>query len=224
MHRPRHDVPRPLPVHVTLRVRPGIPSLRNPRLVATFRASLRASLARASARDDLRVVHYALLSNHAHLIVESDDAAALSAGMKSVGARLARAVNRTFGHRGAVLDGRFHSRVLATPREVRNALRYVLLNARRHGCEEADTGREAGERALTPDFASSGRWFDGWREGMGASSSEDARLNGQRRDGADERAEVARPQTWLLRVGWRRHGLISLREVPGAEADGVGAG
>jgi hypothetical protein len=25
---------------------------------------------------------------------------------------------------------------------------------------------------------------------------------------------VWRPQTWLLRTGWRRHGLIRLREVP----------
>lgn len=29
---------------------------------------------------------------------------------------------------------------------------------------------------------------------------------------------VSRPQTWLLSVGWRRHGLISVREVPGERA------
>jgi hypothetical protein len=27
--------------------------------------------------------------------------------------------------------------------------------------------------------------------------------------------EVARPRTWLLRVGWRRHGLVDPSEVPG---------
>ena len=29
---------------------------------------------------------------------------------------------------------------------------------------------------------------------------------------------VSRPQTWLLSVGWRRYGLISVREVPGERA------
>jgi hypothetical protein len=28
--------------------------------------------------------------------------------------------------------------------------------------------------------------------------------------------EVARPRTWLLRVGWRRHGLVDPAELPGA--------
>jgi hypothetical protein len=27
------------------------------------------------------------------------------------------------------------------------------------------------------------------------------------------------PQTWLLRVGWRRHGLIGVDEVPGPGAE-----
>jgi hypothetical protein len=27
---------------------------------------------------------------------------------------------------------------------------------------------------------------------------------------------VAKPRTWLLAVGWRRHGLIDPAEVPGA--------
>jgi hypothetical protein len=26
------------------------------------------------------------------------------------------------------------------------------------------------------------------------------------------------PKTWLLRVGWRRYGLVGLREVPGPKA------
>jgi len=79
--------------------------------------------------------------------------------MKSLGARLARAVNRVFRRSGPVLADRYHVRVLRTPREVRNALAYVLLNARRHA---AQVGRMV-SRALRIDPASSGRWFDGWR-------------------------------------------------------------
>jgi hypothetical protein len=52
--------------------------------------------------------------------------------MKSIAARLARAVNRVFRRSGPVLIGRYHLRALRTSREVRNALAYVLLNVRKH--------------------------------------------------------------------------------------------
>ena len=54
------------------------------------------------------------------------------------------------------------------------------------------------------DEASSGRWFDGWKPRFRAAASHDP-------------PEVPRPRTWLLRVGWRRHGLIGVEEVPGPE-------
>ena len=61
--------------------------------------------------------------------------------------------NRLWKRLGKVFDDRFYDRVLRTPREVRNALAYVLDNARRHGVVIGP-----GE----PDPFSSGRWFDGW--------------------------------------------------------------
>jgi REP element-mobilizing transposase RayT len=173
---------------VTLRLRDGVPSLRTVRLVRELERSFRA----ARERDGFRLVHYSLQSNHVHMLVEANGPDALARGMKSLGARIARAVNRIFGRRGAVLADRYHARVLRTPREVRNALRYVLLNARRHLGERA--------RATTKvDPASSGRWFDGWR----------------RRATAADSPCVSKPRSWLLAVGWRRHGLISASEVHG---------
>ena len=63
---------------------------------------------------------------------------------------------RAFGRGGAVLHGRYHLHVLRTPREVRNAFAYVLLNTRKHWKEL---------RGMAPptrmDEASSGRWFEG---------------------------------------------------------------
>ncbi len=141
------------------------------------------------------MVHYVLMGNHAHLIVEGADRQALGRGMKAVGARLARAVNRVFDRRGPVLEERYHLRVLETPREVRGAIRYVLLNAARHT-------RRAG-RALRIDPASSGRWFDGWSRGKVV-----------RGRAAAARPPVARPRTWLLRTGWRGHGLLDPADVP----------
>jgi hypothetical protein len=122
-HESREHFSRPVPGHVTLRLLPGLLSLRTVRLVR----ELEGTFARGCERSDFRLVHYSLQGNHAHLIVEARDRDALGRGMKSIGARLARAVNRIADRSGAVLADRYHFRPLRTPREVRHALRYVLL-------------------------------------------------------------------------------------------------
>jgi REP element-mobilizing transposase RayT len=178
---------------VTLRIRRGIPSLRKAVLVREWKRSLRAGC----ERGRFRVVHFSLQRDHAHLLVEAATARDLACGMKSIGARLARAVNRVFGRRGPVLADRYHLRILKTPREVRNALAYVLLNVRKHWRE-----RHGAPPPVRLDEASSGSWFDGWR---GAPAS---------REPPQARA-VAQPRSWLLASGWRRHGLVDVSEVPG---------
>ncbi len=191
LHRVRPPVPQRCPVHVTIRVRPGLPSLRCARVVREFRRSL----ASACERGAFRVVHYSLMNDHAHLIVEATGRQALASGMKSVGARLARVVNRVSSRSGPVLDGRYHAVLLRTPRQVHRALRYVLLNARKHARRPS--------RSPRLDPASSGRWFDFWRERQFPSDP----IGGPR--------EVAAARGWLLRTGWRRHGRVSLAEIPG---------
>jgi REP element-mobilizing transposase RayT len=192
-HVRRPPVPRECPSHVTLRVRRGLPSLRSRRFLKAFRDSLRE----ARERGDFRVVHYSIQRNHVHLLVESAGKQALGRGMKAVAARLARAANRVFRRSGPVLHGRYHLRILRTPREVRSALAYVLLDARKHGRE-----RNGAAPPVRLDAASSGRWFDGWRRRLPAPPLRDP-------------PEVAAPHTWLLGVGWRRHGLVDPAEVPG---------
>ena len=181
------------PIHVTIRVRREIPSLRSRRFIRDFRKSLR----KACERGAFRVVHYSLQRDHVHMVVEASGKKALGSGMKSISARLARAVNRVFARSGPVLDGRYHARVLKTPREVRNALAYVLLNARKHFWQ-----REGKSPPVRLDEASSGRWFDGWK----------VRPRGP--TGSAER-EVALPHSWLLTSGWRKHRLVDPAEVPG---------
>ena len=187
-HRSRRSLASRHPCHVTLRVRDGAPSLRAPGFVRAFEETL----ARGCERGEFRVVHYALLRDHAHLIVEAKDRHALGRGMKSLTRRMVWAMRRAFGWHGGLLEDRYHMRVLKTPREVRNAIRYVLLNMARR--------RRAALRTLDP--ASSGRWFDGWRRG------------GARRASGGE-GPVATARTWLLREGWRRGGLLDPSEVPG---------
>src|SRR5690606_5978693 len=122
-----------------------------------------------------RVVHYSVMSNHVHLLVEADDRDALSRGLQGLATRLARAVNRFAARRGTVFADRYHARILRTPREVRNALAYVLNNARHHRCT-----------AMPADWIdpySSASAFDGWRTAV--------------RRGALS-VPVVRARTWLL--------------------------
>jgi REP element-mobilizing transposase RayT len=120
-------------------------------------------------REDFRLVHYSIQDDHAHLLIEADGKEALARRMKSIAARFARAVNRALSRSGKVLRDRYHFRIFKTPTEVRNALRYVLLNARRQwakslrrrGKDVARIMRASLHSAL--DVPSSARWFDGWK-------------------------------------------------------------
>ena len=99
---------------------------------------------------------------------------------------------------GARARGRFHHHVLRKPREVRNALAYVLLNVRKHRVQ-----RGGGAPPVRLDEASSGRWFEGWKRSPPATGTVGIR-------------DVAPARSWLLATGWRRHGLID----PGGGAGG----
>ncbi|MEM6370075.1 MAG: transposase [Myxococcota bacterium] len=178
------------PRHVTLRLRRDLPSLRRKRVYSVVRGALQ------TARDRLgmRVVHWSVMSNHLHLIVEAKDRWALSRGMQGLKIRMAKALNRLWDRSGAVFGDRYHARALRTPREVRNALLYVLNNYRKH--------EKARGRLLSPDFVdpfSTAAGFDGWRS---------------RRAHPIVAMIPARPKTWLLRVGWRRRGLLELHGLP----------
>ena len=193
-HVRRDAHPRECPAHVTLRLLGDVPSLRT----RPFLRELRRSLAAACERGEFRVAQFSVQRDHLHLLVEATGKSALGRGMKSISARVARAVNRVFSRSGPVLLGRYHVHALRTPREVRNALAYVLLNARKHWRQ-----RMGSAPPVKLDEASSAGWFDGWaRRAQPPSSSSDP-------------APIAPPRTWLLRVGWRRHGLLDPAEIPG---------
>ena len=171
------------PVHVTLRASSAVPSLRHGRLFI----AARSALVKASS-DRFRVLHFSVQADHLHLLVEADEPTGFERGVRGLAIRVAKAVNRALGRHGRAWGGRYHSRLLRTPREVQNALVYVLNNFRKH---------IRGARGLDP--CSSARWFDGWRHRPGHRT---------------DPAPVANPRTWLARVGWRRRGLIDAAECP----------
>ncbi|HVN37389.1 MAG TPA: transposase [Myxococcota bacterium] len=121
-HVRRGAVPAGCPVHVTLRVRAGIGSLRTRRFVRSLNASLRE----ASERGNSRVVHFSVQRDHLHMILEAASKQALGSVVKSFSARVARTIHRVFGRRGQVLLGRYHVRAAHASRGAeRDCLRPV---------------------------------------------------------------------------------------------------
>ena len=138
------------PVHVTLKVRREVWNLRHGRSVrALGRVLLEVRDRRVSGAASLGVVHFAILSNHLHLIVEARNRIALSRGLQSLEIRMARALNHSMARKGRVFADRFHAHILKTPTEVGRARRYVLENAAIH---DARAGlRPADSDAFTSD-------------------------------------------------------------------------
>ena len=116
------------PVHVTLRLQPGVGYLRTQSRAQVLQDAFRA----ARIRFGMRVVHYSIQGNHLHLIVEVESCAALSRAMQGLAIRIARRLNALAARKGAVFADRYHARALVSRREVANAVRYVLRNFRHH--------------------------------------------------------------------------------------------
>jgi putative transposase len=130
-HRARPSLKATVPLHVTLRVVRGIESLREPRVWKAVVQAFRDG----AARFETRVVHFSVMSNHIHMLVETRDRRSLSAAMKGLGVRIARRVNVATDRRGRLIGERYHVRQLRTPTQVKHALHYVRHNRRLHLAE-----------------------------------------------------------------------------------------
>jgi REP element-mobilizing transposase RayT len=213
-------------VHVTLRAR--IAPLRSQHVFPTVRLALLRAARRQPER--FRLLQFSVQRDHVHLIVEAADARALSSGVRSVAIRVARYVNDLLGRRGPLWADRWHGRALATPREVRHALAYVLCNFRKHAAQSDARRRAMMARAGSAscvragvDPYSSGEWFDGWRGWKPASGVAPPfavrpawPTSAAAADGTAAARVVSEPTTWLAAVGWRRYGLVALDESPRA--------
>lgn len=126
--RPRHA--RNHPVHVTVRVAAGMPSLRDGKVFPTVRRVLQGAAHKFGQM--FRIVEYSVQSNHIHLVVEAADSRELSRGMQGFGIRLAKNLNLRLERHGRVLSDRYHARTLRTPSQTLNTLRYVRQNTHLH--------------------------------------------------------------------------------------------
>ena len=158
-------------------------------------AVLRRAFSGGRERFGFRLVHYAVQLDHLHFIVEARDKKSLSSGARGLAIRVAMRLNAALGRVGKVFAERYHAVALGSPRQVRHALAYVLLQARRHAAK-----RHMGVTTEL-DACSSAFTFDGWADASP-------------RAGPWDETTVA-PRTWLLSTGWRRHGRIRRVETPG---------
>jgi putative transposase len=203
-HEKRPAMKARFPVHITTRMRAGVPRLRKVELCKVLRRAFVHGCTKrvvvGGAEVVFRICQFSIQGNHIHMICEASDNTALARGIQGWSVRVARGLNRFWGRAGSVFDDRYHVEILTTPSQTRNALCYVLQNARRH------------EERIDPTYGgmdpfSSAWWFEGWRDARWKTGL-----------APPDTRTVAEPATWLLRVGWMKSpfGLIAIDEVPKA--------
>ncbi len=207
-HTTRPALASRFPVHVTLTVRAGLPRLRGFAVSKTLRRAFVHACGAPGSRTEgrgFRICQFSIQGNHIHLICEAKNQVALSRGVQGFKIRVTRALNSHWRARtGTVWADRFHQEIMKSPRQVRNAICYVMQNARRHN-------ERLPAWAAGVDPFSSAWYFHGWRDETWRKG-----VTPPRPDPDDPGDPVADAHTWLLSVGWRRRGLIATKEVPAA--------
>ena len=184
------------PQHVTIRLVESAPSLARDWLMTIIRKAIADS-----HKPGFRIIEFNVLCNHLHLVIEAANEHALSAGMQGFEVRLARRVNRALGRRGQLFAHRYHARSMTTPRDVRNTLRYVLLNRKHHAAEKKFS-------KYWIDPYSSAAWFKGWAAPIRCDTYWKQHLVAMA-------APTKPPSVWLLTTGWLKHyGPLRFDEAP----------
>jgi REP element-mobilizing transposase RayT len=181
------------PVHVTVKLREHLPPLRR----RDAYAALRAAFAAGCDRNGFRLIHYAVLEDHLHFVVEATGRSTLSRGVQGLLIR----VSRTLTGCGNASDE--SSPIATTTTSCGPPARCGMRCATCSGTARSTRPKVAPSpfpRRSTPTPR---------RRGSTASA---------RRSWCDSLEAVVRPvtdaHTWLLTIGWRRHGLLSVTEVP----------
>jgi REP element-mobilizing transposase RayT len=219
-HAKRPELPANAALHITLRV---VAEIARARLrTREAYAAIREAAITVLRHEAFHIVQLSIQGSHVHLLVEVANREALSLGMKAFEISAAKHINaamsragswwerrtgRVVGTRrkGRVFADRYHEERITNPAQARNALAYVLNNWRKH---REDRGERS--RKWTIDPYATGWAFDGWKE------REDEPFVWKLPD-QYKAIPVWRPKNWLLRRGWRKYGLIRVREVPSSD-------
>ena len=152
-HVKREEIAPKTAVHVTLTMSKRVPNLRTRKKYALVKRALAHGRVDTCAVNPFgfRLIHFAILGDHMHLVCEADSAGALSRGVQKITISLARLINSD-GVRGAggslnpragsfrerkgwigkVCRDRYHAHVLQSEREMSLTLDYLFRNAEKH--------------------------------------------------------------------------------------------
>jgi putative transposase len=187
MARPEVDFRKPL--QITHKLQPGLATLRRKHILKAFqRCAARAK------HFEMHVIHFSLISNHIHMLVEARDKKALEQGMRSLASRMGKLVAFCSNKKGPVFKGRYHLSVIKNPTQMKRSLYYVLLNQAKHS-----------KMLEHMDPFSSAKYFPDWRRLMGKLWNPVFEWEEVNISSCDE-AGLSPPRSWLMRDGWNRAG------------------
>ncbi len=106
-HAKRPEVEPGAPLHITMKLAEDLPELD-----ATTLALTEQAVEAAREKPGFRIVHHVIEARHLHLIVEAESTAVLGRGLRGLGIRLARALNKVVGRKGTAIRERYSLRVL----------------------------------------------------------------------------------------------------------------
>ncbi len=201
-HVKRARVTSRTPVHVTVKLREGLPSLRHRKYLMKF-----ADAVRGAKKFGLRVSEFSIQKDHIHFLAEADGNISLSRGMQSLKIRLAKAIKNIIAEKSSapIFRGRYHAHILKTPTEVRRALAYVLQNTAKHS---RGSNLNQTPIALLQDPFSSLHSFEKPVQLFGVcAKTREARSyfeGGKPRTQKGLPDFLTKPRTWLLTTGWLR--------------------
>jgi REP element-mobilizing transposase RayT len=186
-------------VHLTLRLREGLPNLR------TRKGAQLVKLAILGAQNSgLRVIHFAILSNHIHLICEALSLDVLMNSMKSLTSRLGIHIRRLVKEQKhqikrlealdqsglGIFRGRYNMQTIEGPTQMKHALKYVLLNPAKHF-----------KKAPYLDLFTSAVVFEGWKKLIG---HELVLMESMTTMREALKEFLSPPKLWLTQAGWMK--------------------
>jgi REP element-mobilizing transposase RayT len=186
-------------VHLTLRLREGLPNLRTRKGAQIVKRAILGAQSRG-----LRVIHFSILSNHIHLICEALSLSVLMNSMKSLTSRMGIHLRRLIkeqkhhSNRLEVLDkeglglfrGRYNLQAIQNPAQMKQTLAYVLLNPAKHF-----------KKAPYLDAFTSAAIFEDWQKLIGRELNLNSSLATLKKN---LKEFLAPPQLWLTQAGWAK--------------------
>lgn len=77
------------PLHITMKIAPGLPNIRSKSVLKMLR-----ECCSRSKRFDFHVIHFSIQADHVHMIVEAANNSALGRGMRSLAGTFSRRLRK----------------------------------------------------------------------------------------------------------------------------------